>query len=167
MWLLAKIYALLLIFLSFTTAAFFHTASETFAAWLLACLLRRALTSLTNAQQPDHSSISRGKAVASEGALQTLTWAAVLPFWLVCTAAAFEDARRARRGPSRSELPLLTAMAVYDSVLWLLLAALARGACAHPSGGGQAPRDEARALHHRDEARSNASGSSDDGSGSG
>ena len=132
-------------YLSFATGAFFHTPSETAAAWLLALWLRRALeerrellVSISSAAstQPSSTPTSALRLVAHRDAwLHRATWAAVLPFWLLCTAAAWEDARTRALDAAggRSELPMLGAMGIYDAALWLLLAGLDGGPCSKPA----------------------------------
>uniref|UniRef100_A0A7S4C271 Sphingomyelin synthase-like domain-containing protein n=1 Tax=Chrysotila carterae TaxID=13221 RepID=A0A7S4C271_CHRCT len=132
LWLRA--WSICLVFLSATTAAFFHTPSETAAGLLLLLplwgfLMRRQgmeldvqnLMSDTASSHEECSLLSGARrwfphedqSLSSPGRVASTTFAAVL--WIVVAVAVWSTA-------SSREMPQLAGEAGYDIVLWLLLA---------------------------------------------
>ena len=121
---IVTLWSYVLIYLSAATAAAFHTPTETLAAWLLILLLNFALLSRIDAIEGcSHD------AVAASTRLRRRSYL-VFPVWLVCTAAAWESARR-----SRGLTIELGLEAVYDLGLWALLLLLLQRAERHAQAG--------------------------------
>ena len=144
-------------YLSFTTGAFFHTCSETIAAWMLAVVLlaalaqHRELLRRTGAlgggggggddhggdDDADSSDGATSSSVAEaegalarwEGTLHGMTWLVVLPEWALVTAAAWHHAMGAGKAAWAKEQPLLVGMLCYDAGLWLMSWWLGGGPC--------------------------------------
>ena len=107
---MVTLWSYVLLYLSAATAAAFHLPTETLAAWLLVLLLHFALLSRIDAMDGrSHDAVAASKQLRRRSYL-------VFPAWLVCTAAAWESARR-NRGLT-TELGL---EAAYDLGLWALL----------------------------------------------
>ena len=107
-----------LLYLSAATAAFFHTASETAAAWLMLLLLHAALSHRVTAVQAAAADSPEAAVDDTWRDQEQLKRRAVLalPLWLLCAAAAWEKARRSGAGVGHR-----SAESIYDVGLWLLL----------------------------------------------
>ena len=118
------LWSLVLLYLSAATAACFHTASETAAAWLLLLLLHAALSHRVAAMHAAAADSPEAMAEDLRRERKRLRRRAVLalPLWLLCAAAAWEKARRS----GAAALGNRSAESAYDAGLWLLLLVLLR-----------------------------------------
>jgi hypothetical protein len=142
-----------LLYLSAATAACFHTASETAAAWLMLLLLHAALSHRVAAMHAAAADSPEAAVDAMRRERKRLSRRAVLalPLWLLCAAAAWEKARRSGAGVGNR-----SAESIYDAGLWLLLLVLLRRGGRDGSEAGEEDSEE-RVLRTPAAAPSDAS----------
>lgn len=119
------LWSYVLVYLSAATAIAFHLPSETLAAWLLVLLLHFALLRRIKAMDSSsYDAAAASKRLWRRGSV-------AFPVWLVCTATAWESARRSR--DITTELGL---EAAYDLGLWALLLLLLQRVERHAQQAG-------------------------------
>ena len=147
------LWSAVLLYLSAATAACFHTASETAAAWLMLLLLHAALSHRVAAMHAAaaHSPETAVDDMRRERKRLRRRAVLALPLWLLCAAAAWEKARRSGTGVGNR-----SAESVYDAGLWLLLLVLLRRGGRDGSEAGEDYSEE-RVLRSPAAAPSDAS----------